>query len=145
MGTGLNFYPQPLYWRAGNCSTWSEPDPLSSLLAGFYHHFMKNFSTITTPLNELTKKWVPFSWGTRQENAFDMLKDKLTHAPVLQLPYFNKTFELECDASGIRLGGVLLKEWKYVAYFSEKLSGHVLNYSTYDNKLYALVKCLEIW
>ena len=60
------------------------------------------------PLNELTKKGVPFSWGTLQENAFDMLIDKLTHAPLLQLPDFNKTFELECDASGIGLGGVLL-------------------------------------
>ena len=34
------------------------------------------------------------------------LRDKLTHAPLLQLPDFNKTFELECDASGIGLGGV---------------------------------------
>jgi hypothetical protein len=42
---------------------------------------VKDFSTIAAPLNELTKNGVPFSWGTRQENAFDMLKDKLTHAP----------------------------------------------------------------
>jgi hypothetical protein len=74
-----------------------------------------------------------------------MLKDKLTHAPLLQLPDFNKTFELECDASGIGLGGVLLQERKHVAYFSEKLSGPVLNYSTYDKGLYALVRCLETW
>jgi hypothetical protein len=33
-------------------------------LAGFYHHFLKDFSTIATLLNELTKKGVPFSWGT---------------------------------------------------------------------------------
>ena len=33
-----------------------------------------------------------------------MLKDKLTHAPLLQLPDFNKMFDLECDASGIGLG-----------------------------------------
>jgi hypothetical protein len=74
-----------------------------------------------------------------------MLKDKLTHAPLLQLLDFNKTFELECDASGIGLGGFLLQERKLVAYFSEKLSGHVLNYSTYDKELYALVRCLETW
>jgi hypothetical protein len=64
-----------------------------------------------------------------------MLKDKLTHAPLLQLPHFNKTFELECDASGIGLGGVLLTEIKPIAYFSEKLSGPVPNYSTYDKEL----------
>jgi hypothetical protein len=73
------------------------------------------------------------------------LKDKLTHAPLLQLPDFNKTFELECDASGIGLGGVSLQEGKPVAYFSEKLSGPALNYSTYDKKLYALVRTLETW
>jgi hypothetical protein len=44
---------------------------------------MKDFSTIAAPLNELIKKGVSFSWGTQQENAFDMLKDKLTHAPLL--------------------------------------------------------------
>jgi hypothetical protein len=77
-------------------------------LAGFYRRFVEDFSTIVAPLNELTKKGVPFSWGTRQENAFDMLKDKLTDAPLLQLPDFHKTFELDCDASRIGLGGVLL-------------------------------------
>jgi hypothetical protein len=43
------------------------------------------------------------------------------------------------------LGGVLLQERKHVAYFSEKLSGPVLNYSAYDKELYALVRCLETW
>jgi hypothetical protein len=114
-------------------------------LTGFYHRFMKDFSTIAAPLNELIKKRVTFSWGTWQENAFDMLKDKLIYAPLLQLPDFNKTFELECDANGIGLGGVLLQERKPVAYFSEKLSDHVLKYSTYNNELYTLVRCLETW
>jgi hypothetical protein len=69
----------------------------------------------------------------------------LTHAPLFQLSDFNKIFELEYDASGISLGGVLLKDGKPVTYFSEKLSGPVLNYSTYDKELYALVRTLEIW
>ena len=86
---------------------------------------MKDFSTIAAPLNELTKKEVPFVWGTPQNAAFKLLKDKLTHVPLLQLPDFSKTFELECDASGIGLGGVLLQEGKYVAYFSENWLGLV--------------------
>jgi transposase InsO family protein len=114
-------------------------------LAGFYRRFVKDFSTIAAPLHEITKKGVPFTWGKAQEDSFSTLKDKLTHAPLLQLPNFDKTFELECDASGIGLGGVLLQEGKPVAYFSEKLSGPSLNYSIYDKELYALVRTLETW
>jgi hypothetical protein len=39
----------------------------------------------------------------------------------------------------------LLQERKLVANFSEKLSGPVLNYSTYDKELYAFVRCLQTW
>ena len=130
--------------------SWPQPKTVTQVrsflgLAGFYRRFVRDFSTIAAPLNELTKKDVPFLWGTTQEEAFTVLKDKLTHAPLLQLPDFNKTFELECDASGIGLGGVLLQDGKPVAYFSEKLSGPSLNYSTYDKELYALVRTLETW
>jgi hypothetical protein len=45
---------------------------------------------------------------------------------------FVKTFELEYDASGIGIGGVLLQEGKHVAYFSGKLSRPSLSYLTYD-------------
>jgi hypothetical protein len=41
------------------------------------------------------------------------------------------------------LGGVLLQERKPIAFFSEKLSGPVLNYSTYDKELYVLIRYLE--
>ncbi|WVZ76541.1 hypothetical protein U9M48_024508 [Paspalum notatum var. saurae] len=123
--------------------SWPTPTTITQVrsflgLAGFYRRFVKDFSTIAAPLNELTKKGVTFHWGTTQEKAFNTLKDKLTHAPLLQLSDFGKTFELECDASGIGIGGVLLQEGKPVAYFSEKLNGPSLNYSTYDKELYAL-------
>ncbi|WVZ70654.1 hypothetical protein U9M48_019299 [Paspalum notatum var. saurae] len=121
--------------------SWPTPTTVSQVrsfhgLTGFYHRFVPNFSTIAAPLNELTKKG---------EDAFNLLKDKLTHAPLLQLPDFGKAFELECDASGVGIGGVLMQENKPVAYFSEKLSGPVLNYSTYDKELYALVQSLDTW
>jgi hypothetical protein len=32
-------------------------------IAGFYRHFVKDFSTIAAPLNELSKKGVEFVWG----------------------------------------------------------------------------------
>jgi hypothetical protein len=89
-------------------------------LAGFYKRFVWDFSTIAAPLHELTKNGVPFRGGPAQKQAFDALKSKLTQAPLLQLPDFDKTFELECDASGIGIGGVLIQGGKHVAFFSEK-------------------------
>lgn len=129
---------------------WPTPTTVTQIrsflgLAGFYRRFVRDFSPIAAPLHELTTKDTPFIWGDAQEVAFCTLKDKLTHAPVLQLPDFTKIFELECDASGIGLGAVLLQEGKPVAYFSEKLSGPSLRYSTYDKELYALVRTLQTW
>jgi hypothetical protein len=57
--------------------------------------------------------------GAAQDQNFHTLIDKLTHAPLLQLQDYGKTFELECDSSGIGIGGVLLQEGKLIAYFSE--------------------------
>ena len=114
-------------------------------LAGFYRRFVQNFSTIAAPLTEVIKKNVGFTWEQAQEEAFQILKEKLTQAPLLTLPDFSKTFEIECDASGMGIGAVLIQEKKSNAYSSEKLGGATLNYPTYDQELYALVRALQTW
>jgi hypothetical protein len=73
------------------------------------------------------------------------LKKGYVGAPLLALLDFSKTFKIECDASGIGIGDVLMQEKRPIAYFSEKLNGATLNYPTYDKELYALVRALETW
>ena len=75
------------------------------------------------PLNDFVKKNVFFEWREKQEQAFNQLKSDLITAPVLALPNFDKTFELECDASGTGIGVVLKQEGRPLAYFLEKLGG----------------------
>ena len=79
---------------------------------------MKDFSNITAPLIEVIKKNVGFKWGDGQEKTFQLIKEKLTHVPLLALTYFTKTFEIESNALDMGIGVVLMQGGRPIAYFS---------------------------
>ncbi|KAJ9561504.1 LOW QUALITY PROTEIN: hypothetical protein OSB04_006664 [Centaurea solstitialis] len=83
-------------------------------LAGYYRRFIEGFSKIAQPLTMLTQKDKKFDWGQRQEDAFQLLKQKLCNAPVLALPQGTEDFVVYCDASRQGLACVLMQRDKVI-------------------------------
>ncbi|GKA61832.1 reverse transcriptase domain-containing protein [Tanacetum coccineum] len=68
---------------------------------------IKDFSKIARPLTKLLEKDTPFEFDDECQKAFNLLKEKLTFAPVIASPNWNLLFKLMCDASDFVVGAVL--------------------------------------
>jgi hypothetical protein len=114
---------------------WSHPKTLKSLrgflgLTGYYRKFVKNYGKIAAPLTLLKNN--SFTWTPATDQAFQTLKMSMCTTPVLALPYFTKTFVLECDASGKGIGAVLMQEGRPLAFTSKQLSEKNLGKPIYE-------------
>ncbi|GJW31873.1 putative reverse transcriptase domain-containing protein [Tanacetum coccineum] len=114
-------------------------------LAGYYRRFIEGFSLIVKPLTKLTQKNKTYEWGKEEEEAFQLLKDKLCSAPILALPEGSEDFVVYCDASLKGYGAVLMQREKVIAYASRQLRTHEENYTTHDLELGAVVFALRLW
>ena len=105
-------------------------------LVGHYRKFIEDFSRIAKPMTKLTKKSEKFVWSAEQQNAFDVLKEKLM-TPVLKYPDFSEEFNVTTNASDYAIGAVLSQgpvgNDRPVAYTSRILSRAEQNYNTKRN------------
>ncbi|MCO5580994.1 hypothetical protein L7F22_034870 [Adiantum nelumboides] len=102
---------------------WPEPVNLPKVrsfleLCSYYRRFICFFAEIAAPLHDVTRKGVVFRFGERQQQAFKLLKEKLTTEPVLILPDLRKSFQVQCDACGSNIGAVLMQDGHVIAYES---------------------------
>nr|GEX40875.1 reverse transcriptase domain-containing protein [Tanacetum cinerariifolium] len=75
--------------------------------------------------------------------AFQMLKKKLTEAPILIAPNWDLPFELMCDVSDFAIGAVLgqrhEKYFKPIHYASKTMNDAKTNYTTTEKEMLAVV------
>jgi hypothetical protein len=116
----------------------------------FYRCFIRHFSNLAKPLNNLLKKEQKFKWTTECQQAFDELKKRFTEEPVLMMPDLTRPFQIETDASKYATGAVLTQldangDRHPVSFISKTLSPPERNYEIYDRELLAIIRALEEW
>ena len=129
---------------------WERPTIVTEIrsflgLAGYYRRFIEVFSTIASPLTQLTRKEVKFEWFVDCEKSYQELKERLTSTQVLALLEGQDEFVVYIDASIRGLGCVLMQHDKVITYASRQLKPHEVNYLVHDLELTVVVFALRIW
>ena len=106
---------------------------------------MPNFSRIAAPLNALTKKNVVFSWSAECCEAFQVLDNPLSTAPVLALPDLSKPYKVITGASGFALGAVLQQDGRSIALASRRMQPAERNYHPGEQEPLAAIFALRQW
>jgi transposase InsO family protein len=119
-------------------------------LCGFYRKFIKNYSAIARPLEELKARdapTFPACWTARRQLAFMELKKALTSKPILRHPNFNLPFFIVTDASDYGIGAVLSQRTKQgehaVVFASRSLSKRETSYATAEKECLAVIWALD--
>ncbi len=95
---------------------WPIPTSVKKLqrflgFSNFYRRFIRNYSSISSPLTNLLKnKPKSLSWTPSATEAFNTLKNAFISAPILVHPDPEKAFVIEVDASTTVVGAVLSQQ-----------------------------------
>jgi hypothetical protein len=116
----------------------------------FYRRFIRKFSDLAQPLNDLLRKDQPFVWTETAQRAFDEMKKRFTEEPVLMMPDQTRPFQIECDASKYASGAVLTQldvngDRHPCAFISKTFSPTERNYEIYDRELLSIIRALTEW
>ena len=120
-------------------------------LANYFRRFIHAHSSICRPLHALTGenvKWHTGIWTGECQRAFDLLKAKLSSAPVLTMPDYTKDapeFEVVADASNFAVGAILLQGGRPIAFESRRLTPAERNYDTTEREMVAVIHALTVW
>ena len=118
-------------------------------MATYCAKFIPNFSDVSQPLRDLTKKDCPFQWSEKHDQAFQQIKDLLTNAKVMAYFDPSKDTELVTDASPWGLSAILMQkssgqdDRRVVAYASRALSDVERRYSQTEREALAIVWAIE--
>ncbi len=87
----------------------------------FYRDMWPQRAHFLAPLTSLTGS-SHLEWTAEHDEAFDRLKQLLTHDTLLYYTDPNKPFHIYTDASDLQLGAIILQENHPVVFYSRKLS-----------------------
>ena len=105
--------------------------------------YIPKLSDCTAVLRQLNKKNADFTWNTTYEKAFRNAKLHVANAVTLKFFNPDKDIVIECDASGIGIGGTLLQDGHPVTFISQALTSMQQHYSNIEHELSALVVVIE--
>ena len=109
--------------------------------------FMPDLASIARPIQDLTRKGVPFVWAAEQQKAFQELKRLITQAETLAYYQVGCRTRIVADASPVGLGAVLTQQqggvWRVISYASRSLTDVERRYSQTEKEALALVWACE--
>lgn len=107
----------------------------------YYSKWIKNFAIKSLPLFE-AKRLGLFPLSSQCIVALQELKQSIAGA-TLAVPLDNVPLDLETDASGVAIGGVLSQNGQPIAFFSHKLGEVEARWPSVELEAFAIVKAVE--